>query len=646
MPYQQPTSRTLSPWLLLPLAALLTILPLLLHGPSCGHDQGFHLVGWLDAAAQLRHGHYPRWAISPAWNAGEPRFLFYPPLSWLLGALLTLVLPANAAPIAYIFLALAASGLTMYRLAREFAAPQAALLAAAFYIANPYMLFNAFERSAFAELLAAAWIPLLMLAVLRAKPTVRGIAIPLALLWLTNAPAAVMGSYMFAVLAAYRLIQSIVQRLPLRREIQTESRQSDEPYNPLPITGRAFGRTDRSVPWHSWHLETSQPPPVLTLTYLTGTVLGLALPAFYLLPAAIQRRNIQVEMAVIPNMRFQDNFLFDNTADAGHNGVNHAISLLAVALLAITVLAVAILLLQRKRTEPTDSGAPFMRSTWRMSGIATALTLLTVLITLLLFPVSTPLWNHVPELAFLQFPWRLLTILSAVLALALALIFNQTLLTGAPFMRGLLRMSGVATTLLIPTTLTFLMYAHTAQGCELRDRPTSIASSLATGHGVSPTDEYTPNKADNDILRTGNPGYWLAAHPTDPAPNTVPTPTELNPAANTDDFPIPFAQTLSTPAPHHIQLHANQPGYLVLNLRDYPNWQVSTGCPTCRFFKLFPHIHRDDGLIVIAVPTGNSAIDIHWHRTWDQNLGLALTCLALLDLILAFFVTRSRTRPS
>jgi uncharacterized membrane protein len=316
-----------SPLLLLPLAALLTVLPLLLHGPSCGHDQVFHLVSWFDAASQLRHGHYPQWTIAPAWNAGEPRFLFYPPLSWLLGALLTLLLPPNAAPIAYIAIALAASGLAMYRLAREFAAPAAALLAASFYIANPYMLFNAYERSALAELLAAAWIPLLLLSILRPRPTVRGIAVPLALLWLTNAPAAVMGSYLFALLALWRVIASLRSRVPLRESLR------------------------------------------FAIACLAGTVLGLALPAFYLIPAAVERRFIQVEMAVIPNMRFQDNFLFDNTADLAHNEVNHTISLLAVTVLAATVLAVATLLLQRRTQSTTNTGAPFMRSTWRMSGL-------------------------------------------------------------------------------------------------------------------------------------------------------------------------------------------------------------------------------------------------------------------------------------
>jgi hypothetical protein len=68
--------------LLIPLAALLAVLPLLLHGPSCGHDFDFHLLNWLEATSQLRHLGWPHWAYTPAYNAGEPRFLFYPPLSW------------------------------------------------------------------------------------------------------------------------------------------------------------------------------------------------------------------------------------------------------------------------------------------------------------------------------------------------------------------------------------------------------------------------------------------------------------------------------------------------------------------------------------------------------------------------------------
>ena len=45
------------------------------------------------------------------------------------------------------------------------------------------------------------------------------------------------------------------------------------------------------------------------------------------------------------------------------------------------------------------------------------LALLTAVIAFLLTPLSTPIWHHLPNLAYLQFPWRLLTLLTPILAL-------------------------------------------------------------------------------------------------------------------------------------------------------------------------------------------------------------------------------------
>src|SRR6202000_536611 len=142
------------PSILLPLLALIAVAPLIAHGCSCGHDFEFHLQSWLDAAAQMGHGTLdPAWTVTAAWNAGEPRFLFYPPLSWIFGALLALTMPLSAAPIVFTAVDLVGSGIAIYLLARAYASPSAAILAAAIYMASPYMLFTAFERTAYGELL-------------------------------------------------------------------------------------------------------------------------------------------------------------------------------------------------------------------------------------------------------------------------------------------------------------------------------------------------------------------------------------------------------------------------------------------------------------------------------------------------------------
>jgi hypothetical protein len=591
--------------ILIPLAALLATLPLILHGCSCGHDFDFHLQSWLDAAHQLHHGTlYPHWAFSPAWNAGEPRFLFYPPLSWLLGAILTLIFPIAATPAILTCIALTAAGFAMHRLASHFVSSNAALLAATLYLANPYMLFNAFERTAYAELLAAAWIPLLLLAALRKRPTIPGIAIPIALLWLTNAPAAVMGCYTFAVLAIIRIL------LTLKKEAGAPD-----------LSHLEIGVLAAPQPPE----ESANPSIQLLLTYLAGTALGLILPAFYLIPAAYERRYVQIAMAIIPNMRFQDNFLFGHTADAPHNTVLHTASLLAVTLLAFTFLATSALLLLSKRI---SQNSKLKTEQDPLSSTAAPLLLLTLLIAFLLIPLSTPIWLHLPELAFLQFPWRLLTILSAVLAFTIALLFNRSKAPEA--IKFLVPLCALA--------LTLLCIHLYRQPCEATDLPTAVAQAFTTHHGIMPTDEYTPTNADNDVIRPNDPSYWLSTDPTAFAPNTTPNPGSTDP---TFDGSFPADQTVSGRSPLHLQFHADKKEFLILNLRDYPAWEVAETDSNSLELDHPPHIQRDDGLIAIPLYyPADYKIDITWRSTLDQQLGLALSFFALI--LLAFSAYRSR----
>ena len=99
------------------------------------------------------------------------------------------VLPWRAVPGAYTFLVLLLGGVSMFRLVRRWSTATVAAMAGCLYVANPYMLFVAFERSAYAELLAAAWMPMLFGALLTRRVSVVKIALLVAVLWLTNAPA-------------------------------------------------------------------------------------------------------------------------------------------------------------------------------------------------------------------------------------------------------------------------------------------------------------------------------------------------------------------------------------------------------------------------------------------------------------------------
>jgi hypothetical protein len=573
-------------WILLPILAAVAIIPLIRVGCSCGHDIGFHLQSWLDAAQQLKRGNvYPSWASSPAFNAGEPRFLFYPPLSWMLGEFLTLLLPFRAVPVAYTWLVLAAAGLSMHAVVRRLThSDPAALLVAALYLANPYMLFTALERTAYAELLAAVWLPWLLLAALKHRPTAPALAIPLALLWLTNAPAAVMGSYTLLVLAGVRVA------VAMRNHIR---------------------------PWQ------------LVRTFVGGATLGLLLPAFFLVPAIYEQRFVQITMALVPGLSVPNNFLFAHSADAGHDIVNHQASHLAVAILLATFAALLLAIVLNRRVSLQASAADSTRKVMPFTALV-SFGLLLFLIAFMLEPPSKVLWLHLPELAFLQFPWRLLMVLAAVLALALAIALSRLLSFSEPI-AIVLAFAGVI-------TMTFSLSHLYLYSCDADETPAATARLFYTSHGVSATDEYTPNGADNDVLRFDNPGYWLTTDPNAPAPGTIPNPNATQPDV---DFGQPQPTlTLSEMAPHHMVVTVSKPEFLVFNLRDFHNWHVNLTSADSLNQEGVQRVQRDDGLLAIALRHGTYTVDIHWLSSPDRYLGAFVTFIAVNILLFCIFASR------
>lgn len=314
-------------------------------GNASGHDLVFHLSSWLDVAGQWREGiWFPRWAEWANWGYGEPRFIFYPPLSWLVGAAIGSVLPWQAVPGAFIWLSLVFAGVCMWRFAREFLPSREAAAAALIYTINPYFLVVVYYRSDFAEILAGALFPLMLLGVLQVArkgwPGVPLLAVVFAMLWLSNAPAAVIATYSLCLLLAVCCLY--------QRSIR-----------PL-LLG-----------------------PVAML-------LGFGLAAVYTVPAAFEQRWVQISLVVGENLAPEKNFLFTRAGDPEFILFNWKVSTVALGMILVT--SVAAVFAGRRRRD-------FPHAYWMLLALAAASAVL-------MFPPAALLWRYLPKLRFVQFPWR------------------------------------------------------------------------------------------------------------------------------------------------------------------------------------------------------------------------------------------------
>ena len=447
------------------LISLAIVSPFFWLGNATGHDFQYHAASWLDAAGQWKEGIvYPRWTEWADYGFGEPRFVFYPPFSWMLGASLGSVLPWNHVPIFFIVLAQTFAGLSAFALARRMLPRRAALFCVAFYAANPYALLIVYMRSDFAELLANAFFPLLFLLVLQicelverpaskapqklARLTIVWFAVVFAAIWLSNAPAGVIASYSsFAVFGF-----------------------------------AAFTRK-------SW-----QP----LVRGMVGLALGFGLAGFYILPAAYEQRWVNIAQALSAGLLPTENFLYTVINDPEHTLFNWIASTIAILLMVLTGLAAL-----RARRKEQNSESSVERRVWLV------LLLLAGLATLLMLRFTSPLWAVLPKLRFVQFPWRWMSLLAVVFAVFVGSAMGRRRWGWA---------WAVITFALIGGTAVVLVQRG---WWDTQDIP-ALRAAIANGEGYDGTDEYDPAGDDHTNLPTKSPKAIVMDTDSIPGPNSIP----------------------------------------------------------------------------------------------------------------------------
>ncbi len=435
--------------------------PLLQGETLCTDDGALHVYRTVALDRAIRDGVlYPRWFPDLAYGYGFPFFVYREPLGYY--ALEGLHRLGVSVPNAFNLVlagSVILSGIAMFLLARDIFGLRGGLLAGVTYMTAPYTLIGPLARGNLPEVIAFAWMPLILfffrrLIVFRTTRYFVASIVTCAALFLTHN----ISSLLFTpLLLAYIVVVGWVQ--------------SPDRSSPIAELRYAIGDTP----------------------YAIGAVaLALGLTAFFWYPALAEQG--QVQLYLTHSTRGNDyhfNFigideLLGGPGSLDPNLINPPLRIsfgwAQLALAAIGVLAY-------RRAENGEQRA-----------LIIAAALATVALTLMALPISLPLWDNLPLIRFVQFPWRFVgramlpaALLAAALSSSQLSIHHQDTKTRSNlsvFVPSWLFGVSVFTALLFTAPLSYPRLCPTPHDLDMTD---VFGYERATGHiGVDPLGAYLP----------------------------------------------------------------------------------------------------------------------------------------------------------
>ncbi len=540
-------------------------LPFIWHGLPQSFDAPIHLarLGALDQA--LRQGElYPRWLPDLLLGHGYPVFNYYAPASYYLAVGL-LRLGANAygaysGTFALLFLV---AGVGMYRWARDLYGREiAAILAAVAYAFSPYLLLNAYIRGSLAEVCAQALLPWLFWAFRRLMLAERpAVYVPLAALTLGGIAVSHNITLLFVppVLLAY-----------------------------LVVLGLKTGFT-----------STTRGSVVVSL------LLAMGISAFFWLPVLAERdllSNTGYAIARdgwLPANIWQWNNFLQTTLAYTYNFTRPVQVGIMQSLLALVGFVLAV---GKPNRDP--QAATRRSELWLLGGVA-------LVASALVGAWALPIWQSSEILTLVQFPWRLLTIVSLPMALAVG---------GLTY--GIQQRWGQV--VVGTSVLMLIVWAHYPR---LEQIPVYDAQSMAItpdriaqieqykgaeegGENTSSVQEFKPRwVARNLVLET--PGETIG-ETTESVDNTT-EPAELE-----------IRVDQSNDWEKEVTVDAQAATMLRFNQFYFPGWELQSDAGVG---ALYPSTNL--GLLTTQLTPGSQTISLGWRGTGVQHLSVGITLVAL-----------------
>jgi hypothetical protein len=576
------------------LLGLVAVQPLLNPAMTCSDDGGLYLCRFVEFDHCLRQGAlWPRWTPDLVYGYGYPLFNFFPPLSfypaelfYLLG--LSFARAWNAALALYILL----SGMTMYLFAKDVFGEKAAWVAAVAYMYAPYPLYNALYRGNLGESLALPLLPLILWAFRRL--VIRGKICYLVLSALFYAALILTHNVINLISTPFLLLYvGALWLLKIRSPKVVEVSR------------------DRGV-----RGLVGRPSPNLRMPrslWLIGAALLLALgfSAFFWLPAFFEKQGVKIHLAYTPaGMNYHYNFLSLGELLSPPTPVHTSLMNPAPPRsLGLVQLALALLAMV--------GWWGFKDREKRFNVLFFSLVLISLIFIVL--PQSVAVWDHLPLLEYVQFPWRFLGLASlaaALLAGAAIRLLSDLVRTVLPSFIIVLAVEALVIAFSLPWL--YPRYCSTTEGLSIArlaglERGLGVIGTTSAGEYLPIWVKEVPSESSMEAMyRAGIPIERLES-------SSLPEGAVLESA----EYGLTSADIL---------IESPQPFRAVFNTFYFPGWRAYVDGKRVPIVPTEPY-----GLISFEVPGGERIIEVRFQDTplrFTAKAFSACSALVILALII------------